>query len=87
MIEVTVRPSIQPLATTSFSGGSSSVTMPYLAGEYAAAPKPITAYASSGCTPMNIMMQPPILIMFVMNMTRALGNESANAPTNAASAT
>ena len=33
MIEVTVRPSIQPLAMTSFSGGSSSVTMPYLAGE------------------------------------------------------
>ncbi|MNT12239.1 hypothetical protein D3C72_1471600 [compost metagenome] len=33
MIEPTVRPSIQPLASTSFSGGSSSVRMPYLAGE------------------------------------------------------
>lgn len=33
MIEPTVSPSIQPLAATSFSGGSSSVRMPYLAGE------------------------------------------------------
>ncbi len=43
MIDITVRPSIQPLAATSFSGGSSSVRMPYLAGEYTAAPKPTTA--------------------------------------------
>jgi hypothetical protein len=43
MIEPTVSPSIQPLATTSFSCGSSSVRMPYLAGEYAAAPRPTTA--------------------------------------------
>src|SRR6266568_26596 len=34
MIEATVRPSIQPLASTSFSGGSSSVRIPYFAGEY-----------------------------------------------------
>ena len=33
MIEPTVVPSIQPLAATSFSGGSSSVRIPYLAGE------------------------------------------------------
>ncbi len=33
MIEVTVVPSIQPLATTSCCAGSSSVRMPYLAGE------------------------------------------------------
>ena len=33
MIDVTVVPSIQPLATTSCCGGSSSVRMPYLAGE------------------------------------------------------
>ena len=33
MMDVTVSPSIQPLATTSFSGGSSSVRIPYLAGE------------------------------------------------------
>ena len=33
MMEATVVPSIQPLAATSFSGGSSSVRMPYLAGE------------------------------------------------------
>ncbi len=43
MIDITVRPSIQPFAATSFSGGSSSVRMPYLAGEYTAAPKPTTA--------------------------------------------
>ena len=43
MIEPTVVPSIQPLATTSCLAGSSSVRMPYLAGEYAAAPKPTTA--------------------------------------------
>ena len=43
MIEPTVSPSIQPLAATSFSGGSNSVKMPYLAGEYAAAPKPTMA--------------------------------------------
>ena len=47
MIEATVRPSIQPLASTSFSGGSSSVRIPYFAGEYAAAPNPTTAYAVS----------------------------------------
>src|SRR5260363_89895 len=34
MIEPTVVPSIQPFAITSFSGGNSSVRMPYLAGEY-----------------------------------------------------
>jgi hypothetical protein len=39
----TVVPSIQLLATTSFSGGSSSVRMPYLAGEYMAAPTPTMA--------------------------------------------
>lgn len=87
MIEATVSPSIQPLAMTSFSGGSSSVRMPYLAGEYAAAPSPTTAYASSGCTPKNISRQPPILTVFVTNITRPFGIESAKAPTKAASAT
>ena len=33
MMDATVVPSIQPLAATSLSGGSSSVRMPYLAGE------------------------------------------------------
>jgi hypothetical protein len=33
MIEPTVAPSIQPLAMTSCCGGSSSVRMPYFAGE------------------------------------------------------
>jgi hypothetical protein len=43
MIEPMVSPSIQPLALTSCEGGSSSVRMPYLAGEYAAAPRPTIA--------------------------------------------
>ena len=43
LMDATVSPSIQPLAATSFSGGRSSVRMPYLAGEYAAAPKPTMA--------------------------------------------
>ncbi len=42
MIEAIVSPSIQPLALTSCDGGSSSVRMPYFAGEYAAAPRPTT---------------------------------------------
>ena len=84
MIDITVRPSIQPLASTSFSGGSSSVRMPYLAGEYTAAPKPTTAYDSSGCSWNTISAQPKILIRLAMNMTRPLGIESANAPTKAA---
>jgi hypothetical protein len=33
MMEVMVSPSIQPLALTSWDAGSSSVRMPYLAGE------------------------------------------------------
>jgi hypothetical protein len=33
MIEVTVRPSIQPFAITSFECGRYSVRMPYFAGE------------------------------------------------------
>ena len=33
MIDATVVPSIQPLATTSWRGGKSSVRMPYFAGE------------------------------------------------------
>ena len=43
IMEPTVSPSIQPLAATNFSGGSNSVNMPYLAGEYAAAPNPTIA--------------------------------------------
>ena len=42
-IEAIVSPSIQPFALTSCEGGSNSVRMPYLAGEYAAAPNPTTA--------------------------------------------
>ena len=43
MIEPIVSPSIQPFALTSCDGGNNSVRMPYLAGEYAAAPRPTTA--------------------------------------------
>ena len=43
MMEAIVKPSIQPLALTSMEEGSNSVRMPYLAGEYAAAPKPTMA--------------------------------------------
>ena len=43
MIDKIVRPSIQPFAFTSCEFGSSSVRMPYLAGEYAAAPSPTMA--------------------------------------------
>ncbi len=39
----TVKPSIQLLASTRLAGGRYSVTMPYFAGEYAAAPSPTTA--------------------------------------------
>jgi hypothetical protein len=87
MIDITVKPSIQPLAGTSFSGGSSSVRMPYLAGEYTAAPKPTTAYEINGCTVKNISAQPNTLMMFAMNITRPLLSASAKAPTNAASNT
>ena len=40
MMDSTVSPSIQPLPLTNWSGGSNSVRMPYLAGEYIAAPMP-----------------------------------------------
>ena len=43
MMDAMVRPSIQPLALTNWEEGSSSVRMPYFAGEYAAAPKPTMA--------------------------------------------
>ena len=87
MMDAMVSPSIQPLALTSCEAGSSSVRMPYLAGEYAAAPKPTTAYAISGCEPNSIMMQPTILMALLTNITRPLGRASAKAPTNGASTT
>ena len=43
IMEAMVKPSIQPLAFTSCDEGKSSVKMPYLAGEYDAAPKPTMA--------------------------------------------
>ncbi len=86
-IEATVVPSIQPFAATSCFAGSSSVRMPYLAGEYAAAPRPTTAYAASGCTEISIRMHPTTLIALVISMTLPLAIESANAPTSGASTT
>src|SRR5690606_35872087 len=98
MIEITVSPSIQLLPLTRSSGGSISVTMPYLAGEYAAAPTPTNVYAMNtvaSCESVerprlwqrNISAQPAILMAFVTNMTCPLGSVSAKAPTNAASTT
>src|SRR5260363_33838 len=87
MIEPTVVPSIQPFAITSFSGGNSSVRMPYLAGEYAAASNPTIPHARSGCMPASDVKQPMNLIVFVISITRLLGIASARAPTKAASAT
>jgi len=43
IIAKTVEPSIHPFAITSSLGGRSSVKIPYLAGEYAAAPTPTIA--------------------------------------------
>src|SRR4029450_10004047 len=87
MIDPTVVPSIQPLATTSCCGGRSSVRMPYFAGEYAAAPRPTIAYETSGCTVNIIMRQPTTLTVLVISMTLPFGIESANAPTSGASTT
>ena len=87
MIEPTVVPSIQPFAATSRSGGSSSVRMPYFAGEYAAAPNPTMPYASSGCAPTSIVRQPTTLMLLVTNITWPFGRESAKAPTKAARTT
>ena len=64
MIDMIVSPSIQPLALTSCEFGKSSVRMPYLAGEYAAAPSPTIAYDSSGCRPNSIIRQPMTLTRF-----------------------
>ena len=84
MIDRIVRPSIQPLALTSCEFGSSSVRMPYLAGEYAAAPRPTMPYDSSGWAPNSISRQPTTLIAFEMNITVPLGTASAKAPTSGA---
>ena len=61
--------------------------MPYLAGEYAAAPKPTTPYAIIGWTPAIIIRQPLALSALEMNMTWRFCSASANAPTNGASST
>ena len=54
---------------------------------HAAAPKPTSAYATSGCTANSISTQPATLIALVISITRPLGIESANAPTSGASNT
>ena len=81
MIDRIVRPSIQPFALTSCEFGSSSVRMPYLAGEYAAAPRPTMAYENSGLAPNSISRQPTILMPFEISITLPLGTASAKAPT------
>jgi hypothetical protein len=61
--------------------------MPYLAGEYAAAPRPTTAYAASGWSWNSMSAQPKILMPLVMSITLPFGIESASAPTSGASTT
>jgi len=87
MIDRIVNPSIQPFALTSCELGNSSVRMPYLAGEYAAAPRPTMPYAISGSSPNSISTQPPILIVFEISITVPFGKASANAPTPGARTT
>src|SRR5689334_20938115 len=86
-VAATVRPSIQPFATTSWDEGKSSVMIPYFAGEYAAAPTPTSAYAANGSNPKSIKKHPTILSPLHKNMTRPFGSESAKAPTSGASTT
>ena len=87
MMEAIVKPSIQPLALTNCEAGSNSVRMPYLAGEYAAAPRPTMAYAIKGWPPNNIIRQPTILMALLTSMTCPLGHASATAPTKGANNT
>ena len=85
IIAATVKPSTHPLAATKYSFGNNSVNMPYLAGEYVAAPIPTIPYAYKGSIPKNIAKQPKSFIPFDKNMTCPLGLESAKAPTKGAS--
>src|SRR5665811_1511292 len=62
IMEAIVKPSIQPLALTNCEAGNNSVRMPYLAGEYAAAPKPTMAYDIKGWLPNSINTQPSTLM-------------------------
>ena len=87
MMAPTVVTSSQPLACTSCSGGDSSVTSPYLAGEYAAAPTPASANASSGSIASAISAQASAFSPLAASITRALGQRSASAPTQGASST
>jgi hypothetical protein len=76
--------SIHPLAATSWRGPTISVTRPYLAGAYAAAPKPITAKAAKGCRPAKSIATPTILTAFIRLMSRAFGIASAKGPISGA---
>ncbi len=76
--------SIQPLATTRRCCGTISVTSPYFAGAYAAAPKPAMVNAATGCRPDNSAATPTALTAFMHAIKRAFGNASASAPTNGA---
>ncbi len=83
----TAATSIQPLAATSLSGPTTSVTSPYLAGAYNAAPVPTTAKAASGCSPASRASRPTALRPFIQAISRALGMASASGPANGASST
>ena len=84
IIAATVNPSTHPFAATNSFGGNNSVNIPYLAGEYDAAPMPTMPYEYNGGTPANIARLPTSLMAFEKNMTLLLGNASAIAPTKGA---
>ena len=83
----TVATSIQPLAATSRRGGISSVTRPYLAGEYSAAPAPASAKHGPTGAPSAIAAQAPALSALAALITVAFGTRSASGPTKGASST
>ena len=86
-IASTVVTSIQPFAATSRAAGTSSVTSPYLAGEYTAAPAPATQKQAVTGAPRAIAAQASAFTALAAPITRALGQRSASGPTTGASST
>src|SRR5258708_20815230 len=80
-----VEASIRPLALTSWSVDVSSVRIPYLAGEYAAAPAPTRPYMRKGFRPTHIPKDPISFTPLAISMTAPFERESAKGPTKGAS--
>src|SRR5512146_220017 len=80
-----VEPSIMLFARTSEAGPNICARMPYFAGEYIAAPMPITPYAVSVLTPDAMASAPASLSRLAASITLPLANPSATCPTNGAS--